>query len=1261
MRFIANGPAIPDELLVARDAGNVILFCGAGVSQAEASLPNFAALAREVIRILGAAQDSRARVLLERALAPEPLPGVGGVVATDRVFGLLEREFEISDIRAAVAEAIRPAPDANLDAHRLLLDLATSRGVTRLVTTNFDLLFEACDRALRSSGPPNLPDPYSDRDFRGIVHLHGRVDPGYRSTQDEEFVVSGADFGRAYLTARWATRFIERLLSRFQILFVGYTADDPPVQYLLEGLNLRAGTRNRLYAFQGGEHRSAIALWEHRGVQAIPFDSSNGFSPLWDTLRAWAERARDIRAWFETTLSRASPGPKNLASHERGQVAHILSTRDGARRLASAPEPLGAEWLLVADPVQRYAKPGRAARSGENLPAFEPFEALGLDTDPPPEPTDPEDAFRDREIPEEATDVLRPNILDREQGAHRSRVAVRGSGSQFHAELPPRLVHIGTWLRRVADQPLALWWAAHQPGLHPSIIDAIERALVHEPQRFLAPVRRGWRMLLSAWVDWRVDPSMRKYEIELRARQEGWTGSLVRDLAGIYRPRLTVRPVLGVQHPLAWADEGRPDDVVHVDVDYPHPQEGVELPDRFVAYAVECFRSNLDLAVALEREISGTDQLYLDTSRGPDGGPELSEHKYGLTGALIHFQKLMTRLASIDLEAARGQARSWPARDEYVFARLRIWAAGAGLLSPGEAGAMFLALPDRVFWGSVHRRDLLYGLRDRWADLPSDDRQALERRLLTGSYPWEADVLGGHEEASAHDRLSRLHWLSTHGVAFTFDLVQIIQALRSAAPTWDTHAGEEAADSPQVFSVSTDSRPDPILETPVPEILRRAKEIGQLDFAERTQREPFRGLAVQKPARALGALTHAARSGDAPRWAWSAFLQAETRPVDRLRMVRAIVARLRSLPPVGLRGIAYPVSAWMEAMADRLYGDAISMLPGLWESMMTGLRLREVEQRHRGRRSWADDALNAPVGKLFHLLMKDPAKDGLKAGARFPRHWTGRLDDLLALPGDMRRYALVMLGFQVTWLFTIDPVWTERQLLPHVGDDGPDGDAFWDGILWAARPPSRSLYLALKEALLARATKTRHRNESTVLAGFLLVGWGSEAATGERLITDTELREVLVHTDDEFRQQLVWQLEKWCAEPESSWRERVVPFFSRVWPKQRALHTPAMSGHLANFALASGDLMPTVIELILPRLVPVRNPSLRLESTGKAPGDHPASAYPAATLDLLWAILGEDASSWPYRIDRTLELLAQAPETASDLRLSELRRRIDLA
>ena len=447
MRFIPDGPSVPDELLVARDKGDVIFFCGAGVSQHEAGLPNFEKLARLVIDNLGAAIDSPARKLLDKALETGRLAGVGGLVATDRVFGLLEREFEVWDVRTAVAEALRPKPDHKLGAHRTLIDLATSRtGVTRLVTTNFDLLFEECDPTLPCSGPPRLPDPQSDREFRGIVHLHGRVDANYERPHDDEFVVSSADFGRAYLSDGWATRFIQSLLARFQIVFIGYTADDPPVQYLLEALNLRAGGRLRLFAFQEGESGEATSLWEHRGVHAIAFDSSEGFGPLWASLAAWAERARDTDGWYSRLLEFAALGPANLEPHIRGQIAHVLSTREGAHRLATSDKLLDGSWLLVLDSLQRYASPVTIGRRAEVNDLFDPFTVLRLDTDPTPKPIDPEQYLQNRDIPPDALDILIVTRLDVEESNQSGGGVLRGEGSTIAADLPPRLSSIGVWI-----------------------------------------------------------------------------------------------------------------------------------------------------------------------------------------------------------------------------------------------------------------------------------------------------------------------------------------------------------------------------------------------------------------------------------------------------------------------------------------------------------------------------------------------------------------------------------------------------------------------------------------------------------------------------------------------------------------------------------------------------------------------------------------------------------------------------------------------
>jgi hypothetical protein len=38
-------------------------------------------------------------------------------------------------------------------------------------------------------------------------------------------------------------------------------------------------------------------------------------------------------------------------------------------------------------------------------------------------------------------------------------------------------------------------------------------------------------------------------------------------------------------------------------------------------------------------------------------------------------------------------------------------------------------------------------------------------------------------------------------------------------------------------------------------------------------------------------------------------------------------------------------------------------------------------------------------------------------------------------------------------------------------------------------------------------------------------------------------------------------------------------------------------------------------------------------------------------LDVLWAILAEDATLWPYKIEKVLDLLAEARETRADPRL----------
>ncbi len=1262
MRFLANGPSIPDDLLIARDAGDVIFFCGAGVSRHRAGLPDFLKLGGDVIDLLGAGDKSLARKLFRRIKALDPIDGVGGLIATDRIFSLLEREFEHRDVQNAVARAIKPADDPDLSAHRTLIDLSRGRdGTVRLVTTNFDLLFEAAAPGLACSGPPVLPDPRSTG-FGGIVHLHGRVDADYLAPGDEEFIVSSADFGRAYLSDGWATRFMQSLLARFQIVFVGYGADDPPVQYLLEALNLHAGNRSRLFAFQPGSNADDAALWEHRGVRAIPFDNSEGYDPLWDSLSAWAERARDVDGWYARLLETASAGPAALDPHVRGQIAHVLSTREGARRVCMAETPLPASWLLALDPRQRFDKPGPIDPYGESVERVDPYERLALDFDTPPQPVDEDDAFRDRKVPEGSWSAFAPTRFDQEDVHETGFGDFYGDRTNLTGPLSTRLHHLGIWFHRIAHQPVALWWATERGPLHPRIVDMIEAWLRQDPDRWPDDIRRGWRFLITSWSDRRVEAGRGYFELNQRVAREGWSEARVRDYAALFQPRLKVGRKLGARHPLAWTDGDRPNPLVSYDVDYPHPYELLTVPDEQLAYAVTRFRENLDLARSLEAEISGDDYVYLQTTRPDDSAPPIAYDSYGLTGPIALFLQLMERLVQVSPEGALGEIARWPANDHYIFGRLRIWAASKPVVAPGAAADMLLGFPDDMFWGSEQQRDLLYAIRDRWPDFSQQDRTRFEQRIRTTTYPWSDSMRGGKARAEAHHRLDRLHWLSHHGIAFSFDVEAEMASLRPIAEGWSERSGEGAADShaPVVRTIDTDADPRMLEQVPIAEIFERAREAGQSDLFDYVQRRPFNGLTEEKPVRALAALTDAARKGEVPVSFWSAFLYAEKRKSDPARLARVIGGRLASLSPDALNTIAYPAAEWLQGLGERLFGELASVLGRLWDPLMAALPRRDDDRKHRVDSSWANDALNAPVGKLASLLMKDPSTKGRALGQGFPEDWTRRHEQLLALPGDMRRHALVMLGSQINWLFAIAPDWTNVNLLTVVGDEGHDGDALWDGILWAARAPTQALYERLKPGLLVRAmSPVRRRAEANVIGGFLLIGWGGDpdADPPEQLVTNAELREILVESDDDLRGQILWHLEHWSVDPEAKWRERLVPFLADVWPNHRAVRTPEMSARLVDLALASGDLFPQVVQAILQRLVPVRGGMLRGFMLRSEAENHPALIYPAAMLDLLWAVLAEDATLWPYKIEELLDVLAEAPRSRADPRLSELRRR----
>lgn len=219
MKWIIGGPDLPPELLQALEDEQLVLFCGAGVSY-PAGLPTFRGLVERVYSRLNQTMHGLESVEFENK-------------NYDRVFGLLERRIGASFVRHAVIDTLRLEAGAPLPTHKALLTLATTRnGVCRLVTTNFDKGFEfAAGSGVAIESAPKLPVPKLGV-WNSVVHLHGLIND--RDPDGRALILTGADFGTAYLTERWASRFVSELFRRFTVLFVGYSVEDPVIRYMMD-------------------------------------------------------------------------------------------------------------------------------------------------------------------------------------------------------------------------------------------------------------------------------------------------------------------------------------------------------------------------------------------------------------------------------------------------------------------------------------------------------------------------------------------------------------------------------------------------------------------------------------------------------------------------------------------------------------------------------------------------------------------------------------------------------------------------------------------------------------------------------------------------------------------------------------------------------------------------------------------------------------------------------------------------------------------
>lgn len=739
MRFYEDGPSIPDELLRLRDEGRVVFFCGAGVSMG-AELPSFTGLARSVLENLRSPEQSEEQKLLN-AMDELENKGLSGVISADRVFSVLEKSFDHSQIAAEVAKALKPKPQTDLAAHRSILKLSTHNdGCVRLVTTNFDMLFEDCAAPnCHSHTRSNLPRVALGKAHWGIVHLHGRVNTDYTGPDGDGFVLSSGEFGEAYLANGWARDFVREILEGYAAVFIGYTADDPPVRYLLEGLQLADNTPNRLFAFHNGPQDEATARWHDKGVSAIAYDVDDGdirHSRLYSTLDAWSDRAKDPARWRRIVLNKAKTGPQKQMPHERGMLCHIIKTKEGAGAFRKHKPSVPTNWIGVFDPRLRYAEAGPSGGPLTETEVIEPFSLFGLDSDPAP-PEKNEKFSRQKDIPKGAWDAFSPQKSDRIELDDKNVATLRDRYSRAQPQLPTRLSHLSDWIADNAHHPATIWWAAQQSALHPELIDSVRRKLERPDTRARKVVVEAWRRLIEYFTRVPSDdfPLIR---VEQAIQKHGWSSKLIREYVEESRVKLKKETYFRRLSPPKGNEKILLRDLIHVSVDFPERGDQLEIPNAVLDRVIPALRRNVEEAIDLEQEYSG----WLDVS--PFIPPEEADEDdysrvYGLSGYVLRFSTLFERFADNNPDKARREFQSWRNTDQ-VFQRMRLWAARrSDLASISEFYNEVLAMNRKTFWSDQAERDLLISLSMRWNEFSGKQRNEIEKILLAGPPKWRGE------------------------------------------------------------------------------------------------------------------------------------------------------------------------------------------------------------------------------------------------------------------------------------------------------------------------------------------------------------------------------------------------------------------------------------------------------------------------------------------------------------------------------------------
>jgi hypothetical protein len=1253
MQFVRHGPDMPERLLQAHEDGRVVFFCGAGISY-PARLPNFSGLVKKLYKALATTPNA----VQQAAIKARQFDTAVGLLEADIVGDRKE-----ATVRKELARILTPdlsAPNATAT-HEALLTLSRSRdGYTRLITTNFDRLFEEVIAAnsllIERFQAPLLPVPKNRWD--GLVYLHGLLAIAPTPRELDRLVVSSGDFGLAYLTERWAARFVSELFRNYTVCFVGYSINDPVLRYMMDALaadRLLGESPPEMFAFGSfskGKETECDNQWKAKNVTPILYREHYRHAYLHKSLRAWAETYRDgVRGKERIVVDCAIARP--LASTQQddfvGRLLWALSDPRGlpAKRFAELDPVPPIDWLdLLSD--ERYRQADLARFGVPPKAVVDKKLVFSLIRRPSPYP-------------------MAPLMSVVDEGAR---------GSRWDEVMR----QLARWLVRHLDDPnLLLWLVKHGGQLHHDLLLEIEQRLdklereddtaelarirASAPNAIPGPLMRTlWRLLLTGRVkSWVCDHDL--YRWRDRFKRDGLTTTVRFELRETLAPRVSLREPY--RNPSDDDDSGKASrmtelvkweivlstEYVHSSLpDFPKDERWTTALPELLPDFSGLLRDTLDLMRELGGAEDRSDLSYIDQ-------PSISEHpqnkKFHDWTALIDLTRdAWLATAAQFPERAALAAKVWWQTPYPLFRRLAFFAAAQGkVIARHRALGWLLADEHWWLWSVETEREAIRLLVALAPQVEEAALAELEQAILAG--PPRAMFEDDMEPERWTRIVDREIWLRLARVAEAGVTLTSAGAERLAELSGTYPERRLAADERDEFPFWMGDGDEWRKFTAAPRSRRELiKWLKQHPSTDDWQEDDWRQRCRDNFATTACALCVLAKENVWPSDRWREALQAWSEEKLIKRSWRYMAPVLADAPDELLIALANGVSWWLQSIAKTFENREV-----LFFTLATRiLKLEHQDEADTDTEETVMRAINHPVGHVTEALLRWWYRRPLEDGQGLPNELKLTFTELCDPKAEKFRHGRVLLAANVISLFRVDPEWATQDLLPFFDWQRSEIEAraAWEGFLWSPRL-YRPLMEVIKPAFLdtARhyASIGKHDGQYASLLTFAALDPGDTFTTAELATATRALPSDGLH---ETAQALVRTLEGAGDQRADYWKNRVAPYMHAIWPKTRGNATPAIAKSFGRLCVAAQDAFPEALVLLRAWLQPVAHPDYLVHRLHEAGGL--CDRFPEEALDFLSLVIGSDQAQWPLRdLGACLDAIRNAePALVTDPRYERL-------